>query len=138
MKKDFKKNNLSTEPQKAAIGTNYSRVIPSKEINSKDRDSFWKKEEEEERKRVEGERFKQRDAKIELEKVRFRCLFIYKFGMCQLGNREYLINTFSFLGGMQEQRLRETQAQEEQQKQQHLETHTEQSSNGVKLAEFKK
>lgn len=58
-----------TEPQKVAIGTNYSRVIPSKEINSKDRDSFWKKEEEEERVRIESERGKQRDAKLELEKV---------------------------------------------------------------------
>lgn len=71
MKKKKKNENHFAEPQKTAIGTNYSRVIPSKEINSKDRDSFWKKEEEEERKRVEGERFKQRDAKLELEKVRF-------------------------------------------------------------------
>lgn len=52
-----------------AIGTNYSRVIPSKEINSKDRDSFWKKAEEEERMRVEAERGKQMNAKLELEKV---------------------------------------------------------------------
>lgn len=52
-----------------AIGTNYSRVIPSKEINSKDRDSFWKKAEEEERMRIESERGKQINAKLELEKV---------------------------------------------------------------------
>lgn len=58
-----------TEPQRAAVGTNYSRVIPSREINSKDRDSFWKKEEEEERVRIETERGRQRDAKLELEKV---------------------------------------------------------------------
>lgn len=57
------------EPQKVAIGTNYARVIPSKEINSKDRDRFWKKEEEEERIRIETERGRQRDAKLELEKV---------------------------------------------------------------------
>lgn len=57
------------EPQKLPIGTNYSRVIPSKEINSKDRDSFWKKAEEEERMRVETERGKQENAKLELEKV---------------------------------------------------------------------
>lgn len=56
------------EPQKV-VGTNYSRVIPSKEINSKDRDNFWKKEEEEERIRTEGERAKQTNAKLELEKV---------------------------------------------------------------------
>lgn len=36
----------------APVGTNYSRVNPSKEINSKDRDNFWKKEEEEERSRI--------------------------------------------------------------------------------------
>lgn len=57
------------EPQRAAVGTNYSRVIPSREINSKDRDSFWKKQEEEERKRIEIERSKQLDAKLELDKV---------------------------------------------------------------------
>lgn len=57
------------EQQEITIGTNYSRVVPSKEINSKDRDSFWKKEEEEERMRVETERGKQRDAKLKLEKV---------------------------------------------------------------------
>lgn len=60
---------LVAEPQKV-VGTNYSRVIPSKEINSKDRDSFWKKEEEEERRRTESERAKQTSAKLELEKVR--------------------------------------------------------------------
>lgn len=60
---------MQLEPQKV-VGTNYSRVIPSKEINSKDRDNFWKKEEEEERIRIETERGKQRDAKLELEKVK--------------------------------------------------------------------
>lgn len=58
-----------SETTKAAVGTNYSRVIPSKEINSKDRDSFWKKEEEEERKRIEIELGKQKNAKIVLEQV---------------------------------------------------------------------
>lgn len=58
-----------SETPKVAVGTNYSRVIPSKEINSKDRDSFWKKEEEEERKRIEIELGKQKNAKIELEQV---------------------------------------------------------------------
>lgn len=41
--------------QSAPVGTNYARVIPSKEINSKDRDDFWKREEEEERRRIELE-----------------------------------------------------------------------------------
>lgn len=61
-------NLIFSEPQKV-VGTNYSRVIPSKEINSKDRDSFWKKEEEEERRRTENERAKLTTAKLELEKV---------------------------------------------------------------------
>lgn len=59
--------NLFTEPTK--IGTNYSRVIPSKEINSKDRDIFWKKEEEEERIRIEVELGRKKNAQLELEKV---------------------------------------------------------------------
>lgn len=63
---------VSIEPQKVAIGTNYSRVCISKEINSKDRDSFWKKAEEEERMRVETERGKQINAKLDLEKVCMR------------------------------------------------------------------
>lgn len=42
--------------QRGPVGTNYARVIPSKEINSMDRDNFWKKEEEEERSRIESER----------------------------------------------------------------------------------
>lgn len=60
------------------VGTNYSRVIPSKEINSKDRDSFWKKEEEEERHRIETERGRQNNAKIELEKVFERLIFMLR------------------------------------------------------------
>lgn len=59
------------------MGTNYSRVIPSKEINSKDRDSFWKKEEEEERIRIETERGRQVNAKRELEKVYFLRLMFF-------------------------------------------------------------
>ncbi|XP_055316713.1 drebrin-like protein [Sitodiplosis mosellana] len=67
VKEKDSKSRIEDEPQKV-VGTNYSRVIPSKEINSKDRDSFWKKEEEEERIRTEGERAKQTSAKLELEK----------------------------------------------------------------------
>lgn len=59
---------FTLEPHKV-VGTNYSRVIPSKEINSKDRDNFWKKEEEEERVRIETERGRQINAKNEQEKV---------------------------------------------------------------------
>lgn len=49
--------------QSGPIGTNYSRVNPSKEISSQDRDNFWKKEEEEERHRVEEER-ERRDKEV--------------------------------------------------------------------------
>lgn len=42
--------------QSGPVGTNYSRVNPSKEISSQDRDDFWRKEEEEERHRLDLER----------------------------------------------------------------------------------
>lgn len=44
-----------SEPSKP-VGTNYQRVNPVKEINAIERDQFWLKEEEEEKKRVEEER----------------------------------------------------------------------------------
>lgn len=49
--------------QTGPVGTNYARVIPSKEINSKDRDMFWKREEEEERHRIDLET-KRRDQEL--------------------------------------------------------------------------
>lgn len=56
------------------VGTNYSKVIPAKEINFKDRDSFWKKEEEEERKRVEVEKDRRQQ---ELQKGEEVCIKIF-------------------------------------------------------------
>lgn len=38
------------------VGTTYQRVNPNKEISARERDQFWLKEEEEERKRVEEEK----------------------------------------------------------------------------------
>lgn len=73
------------EPQKIAIGTNYSRVIPSREINSKDRSNFWKKEEEMERIRVEAERGKQMSIKLELEKV---SIHVVAFGKKSIHKRK--------------------------------------------------
>lgn len=67
--KENRTSNEDEAPKAVAVGTNYSRVIPSKEINSKDRDSFWKKQEEEERKRIEIERGRQSNAKLEQENV---------------------------------------------------------------------
>lgn len=50
-----------------AIGTNYKRVNPVKEINAKERDQFWQKEEQEERKRVEEERRKREAQRLKHE-----------------------------------------------------------------------
>lgn len=44
-------------------------MIPGKEINSRDRDSFWKKEEQEERSRVELDKERQQVELAKLEKV---------------------------------------------------------------------
>lgn len=54
------------------VGTAYQRVNPTKEINSQERDKFWRKEEEEERKRLEEERIrKQKEIKkLEIEIAR--------------------------------------------------------------------
>lgn len=51
------------------IGSNYQRINPVKEINSKERDQFWMKEEEEEKRRVaeEKKRLDAERAKLELE-----------------------------------------------------------------------
>lgn len=51
------------------VGSNYQRINPIKEINSKERDQFWMKEEEEEKRRVaeEKKRLDAERAKLELE-----------------------------------------------------------------------
>lgn len=54
------------EPTKP-VGTNYERVNPIKEINPKERDQFWLKEEEEEKKRREEELKKREIARVKLE-----------------------------------------------------------------------
>lgn len=57
--------------QTGPVGTNYARVIPSKEINSKDRDSFWKREEEEERHRIDLDR-ERRDQELKKQELERR------------------------------------------------------------------
>lgn len=52
------------------IGSNYQRINPIKEINSKERDTFWMKEEEEEKKRVAEERKRFEAEKLRLEQER--------------------------------------------------------------------
>lgn len=55
-------------PDKTApIGTNYQRVNPIQEINARDRDQFWLKEEQEEKRRVEEERRRRDEERAKLE-----------------------------------------------------------------------
>lgn len=56
------------EEQKAPVGTNYTRVIPTKELNATVMQDFWKKEEEEERRRLEAEKEQKRIELLKLEK----------------------------------------------------------------------
>lgn len=49
------------------VGSNYQRVNPVKEINPKERDQFWLKEEEEEMKRIEEERKRKETERLKLE-----------------------------------------------------------------------
>lgn len=57
---------------RAPVGTVYNRVIPTRDINSSARDEFWRKEEEDERKRVEFEREKKRQEQLQLDEERKR------------------------------------------------------------------
>ncbi|SPP76361.1 drebrin-like protein isoform X1 [Drosophila guanche] len=62
----FKAPRGTMEEQKAPVGTNYTRVIPTKELNASVMQDFWKKEEAEEKRRLETEK----DAKrVELQKL---------------------------------------------------------------------
>lgn len=63
------KKKLLYAEQRGPVGTNYARVIPGKEINSRARDSFWKKEEQEEKHRVELEKERQQAELDKSEKV---------------------------------------------------------------------
>lgn len=53
---NFKAPKTDTHEATKPIGSNYQRVNPVKEINAKERDQFWLKEEQEEKKRLEEER----------------------------------------------------------------------------------
>lgn len=58
--------------EKFSIGTNYSKVVPSREINSTKRDEFWKKEEEVEKSRVSAETEARKLANLKLEEDRLK------------------------------------------------------------------
>ncbi|KAH8335065.1 hypothetical protein KR074_002184 [Drosophila pseudoananassae] len=62
----FKEPRTTTEEQKAPVGTNYTRVIPTKELNASVMQDFWKKEEAEEKLRLEAEKEAKR---LELQKL---------------------------------------------------------------------
>lgn len=64
----FKEPRPIVEEQKAPVGTNYTRVIPTKELNASVMQDFWKKEEEEERRRIEAEKEQKRIELLKLEK----------------------------------------------------------------------
>lgn len=56
--------------EKFKVGTNYTRIIPTKEINVEKRDEFWRKEEEVEKARVAAEQEVRRLANLKLEEER--------------------------------------------------------------------
>lgn len=72
----FKAPRSDTSGPTKPIGSNYQRVNPVKEINAKERDQFWLKEEQEEKKRIEEERKRKQAERQHLEEeVKKRELF---------------------------------------------------------------
>jgi hypothetical protein len=59
-----------TSDEKFKVGTNYERVIPTREINVVKRDEFWRKEEEIEKARVASEQEAKKLANLKLEEER--------------------------------------------------------------------
>ncbi|XP_045767048.1 drebrin-like protein B [Maniola jurtina] len=64
---NFKTSRTEDLPQSGPVGTAYRKVNPVQEINSKERDQFWLKEEQEEKKRVEAERKRREEEKKKAE-----------------------------------------------------------------------
>ncbi|XP_028169123.1 drebrin-like protein [Ostrinia furnacalis] len=70
---NFKSSRPEELPPSGPVGTAYQKVNPVQEINSKERDQFWMKEEQEEKKRVEAERKRREEEKRKAdEEVRRR------------------------------------------------------------------
>lgn len=71
----FKGPRSDTSGPTGPIGSTYKRVNPIKEINAKERDQFWLKEEQEEKKRLEEERVRKelerlkRDEEVKLREL---------------------------------------------------------------------
>lgn len=64
----FKEPRRLDKDKNAAVGTNYTRVIPTRELNASVMQNFWKKEEEEEKNRLAAERELKRLEHDKLEK----------------------------------------------------------------------
>ncbi|XP_046968610.1 drebrin-like protein B [Vanessa cardui] len=64
---NFKSSRHEELPPSGPVGTTYHKVNPVQEINSKERDQFWLKEEQEEKKRVEAERKRREEEKKKSE-----------------------------------------------------------------------
>ncbi|XP_045495989.1 drebrin-like protein B isoform X2 [Colias croceus] len=64
---NFKSNRNEDLPPSGPVGTAYQKVNPVQEINSKERDQFWLKEEQEEKKRIEAERKRREEEKRKAE-----------------------------------------------------------------------
>lgn len=64
----FNEPRIAQEEQKTPIGTNYTRVIPTKELNPSVMQDFWKKEEEEEKRRLLAEKEQRQLEQAKLEK----------------------------------------------------------------------
>ncbi|XP_069967102.1 drebrin-like protein [Bactrocera oleae] len=63
----FKEPRGVQDEQKTPVGTNYTRVIPTKELNPSVMQDFWKKEEEEEKRRLAAEKEAKRQQLHKLE-----------------------------------------------------------------------
>ncbi|CAB3259617.1 unnamed protein product [Arctia plantaginis] len=66
---NFKTSRPEELPPSGPVGTVYHKVNPVQEINSKERDQFWLKEEQEEKKRVEAERKRREEEKRKAEEA---------------------------------------------------------------------
>ncbi|XP_013134504.1 PREDICTED: drebrin-like protein [Papilio polytes] len=64
---NFKSSRHEEIPPSGPVGTAYRKVNPVQEINSKERDQFWLKEEQEEKKRVEAEKRRREEEKRKSE-----------------------------------------------------------------------
>lgn len=65
-------NRTAPSDEKFVIGTNYSKVVPTKEIDCVKRDEFWKKEEEIEKARVSSDMEAKRFENLKIEDERLK------------------------------------------------------------------